>query len=97
MRNIKTYYPYGVNIEETYWRLLLCRMFARFCTFFRGIRVFYAKCTNACIGFEGTVLGHDYLDTAFEFLILLLVPFMISVFIILFIILFQFLSTGHTF
>ena len=34
MRNFKTYYPYRLNIQETYWRLLLCRMFARFCTFF---------------------------------------------------------------
>ena len=97
IRNFKTYYPYGLNIEETYWRLLLCRTFARFCTFFWGIRVFYVKCTNASIGFEGTVLGQDYLDTDFEFLILLLVPFMISLFIILFIILFQFLFTGRTF
>ena len=51
MRTLKTYYPYGLYIEETYYWLLQCRTFARFCTFFRGISVYYVKCTNASTGF----------------------------------------------
>ena len=46
MKTLKTYYPYDLNIEETL--VFASRAFARFCTFFRGIRVYYVKCTNAC-------------------------------------------------
>ena len=51
MRTLKSYYPCGLNIEETYLCLLLCRSFSRFCAFFRGIMVYFVKCINAYTGF----------------------------------------------
>ena len=40
--------------------LLLIRPFAQFCTFFRGIRVYFVKRINVYTSFGGTVLGQDY-------------------------------------
>ena len=63
--------------------------------FFLSIRVYYVKCKNACTGFGGTVLGQDYLDTALEFLISLLVAITISLFFILFIFILVFIHWTH--
>ena len=52
MRTLTIYYPYYLNVEDTYYRLFLRRTNARFFTILRGIIVYQVKCTNACTGFE---------------------------------------------
>ena len=46
IRTFKTYYPHGFSIEEIYYGSFLYMTYAKFSTFFRGIRAYYVKCTN---------------------------------------------------
>ena len=52
MRTLETYYPHGLNIEETYQCLLLCWSLARLCTCFGVIMVYFVKCINALLVLE---------------------------------------------
>ena len=64
--------------------MLRCRSFARFCIFFRGIRVYFVKFINPFTGFGGAVLAQGCWDTDFGVfnLILVLVAFITSLFIL---------------